>query len=150
MRPVSNTMRRQLGALANSPAIACAVDSALLSRTTMPSRSRTQTCVSSIEISRHQNSPLNALLFHILANRIGLRRTAAHYPMLKNSNFSVDLVSAAAGSVDGKFLRGSSSRQAIQVRRLIGLPVPTTDAENIFHAAVGFSPHSISGFFNIG
>ena len=26
MRPISNTMRRQLGALANSPAIACAVD----------------------------------------------------------------------------------------------------------------------------
>ena len=31
MRPVSNTIRRQLGAFANSPAIACAVDAALLS-----------------------------------------------------------------------------------------------------------------------
>jgi hypothetical protein len=32
---------------------------------------------------------LNGLLFHILADRIGLRRRApAHYPMLKNSNFS--------------------------------------------------------------
>jgi hypothetical protein len=29
---------------------------------------------------------LNGLLFHIPANRIGLRRRApAHYPMLKNS-----------------------------------------------------------------
>jgi hypothetical protein len=29
---------------------------------------------------------LNGLLFHILADRIGLRRRApAHYPMLKNS-----------------------------------------------------------------
>src|ERR1700722_9138073 len=52
MRPVSNTMRRQVGAFANSPAIACAVDSVLLSRATTPSRSRTQTCASSIEISR--------------------------------------------------------------------------------------------------
>src|SRR5580700_630754 len=45
-------IRRQLGAFDNSPAIASAVDAALLSRTTAPSRSRTQTCVSSIEISR--------------------------------------------------------------------------------------------------
>jgi hypothetical protein len=52
MRPVSNMMRRQLGTFANSPAIASALDSVLLSRTTMPSRSRTQICVSSIEMSR--------------------------------------------------------------------------------------------------
>jgi hypothetical protein len=31
IRPVSNTMRRQLGAFANSPAIASAVDAVLLS-----------------------------------------------------------------------------------------------------------------------
>src|SRR3984885_2198760 len=52
MRPVSNAMGRQLGAFANSSAIACAIDAVLLSRTTSPSRSRTQMCVSSIEMSR--------------------------------------------------------------------------------------------------
>ena len=45
MRPVSNTMRRQVGAFANSLAIASAVNSVLLSRATTPSRSRTQTCI---------------------------------------------------------------------------------------------------------
>ena len=53
IRPVSNTTRRQLGAFTNSSAIAClAIDTVLLSRTTSPSRSRTQTWVSSIEMSR--------------------------------------------------------------------------------------------------
>src|SRR5271163_3099250 len=84
MRPVSNTMRRQLGAFVNSPAIASAVDAVLLSRTTTPSRSRTQTWVSSIEISRPAKYSISGLLFQILADPIGLRgRAPAHYPMLK-------------------------------------------------------------------
>src|SRR5271166_5561905 len=47
--------------------------------------------VSSIEISRPAKYAISSLLFHILADRIGLRgRAPAHYPMLKNSNFRID------------------------------------------------------------
>src|SRR5277367_2517880 len=49
--PVSDATPRQRGGFANSSAIACAVDAVFLSRTTTPSRSRTQTWVSCIERS---------------------------------------------------------------------------------------------------
>jgi hypothetical protein len=47
--------------------------------------SRTESCgADPLRYRGQQNSPLNGLLFHVLANRIGLRRRApAHYPMLK-------------------------------------------------------------------
>ena len=64
MRPVSKTVRRQLGAFDNLMAIAAMPSTPTCSRKPItPSRSRTQTCVSSIEISEaseivHINSPL--------------------------------------------------------------------------------------------
>ena len=81
MRPVSNTIRRQVGAFANSPAIASAVDSVLLSRATTRLRDRERKHASHPSRYRGQrNSPCSVLLFHILADRIGLRRRApAHY-----------------------------------------------------------------------
>jgi hypothetical protein len=53
---------------------------------------------------------MSDLLFHILADRIGLRgRAPAHYPMLKNSDFFASItIQKTAGSLDGKFRRGSA------------------------------------------
>ena len=58
MRPVSNTTRRHAGAFASEAAIASGVDAVFASCTTVPSRSTTQTCVSSIEISRPVKWPI--------------------------------------------------------------------------------------------
>ena len=56
------------------------VSNHLTTDTSRPSRYRGQ-----------QNSPLNGLLFRIVADSIGLcGRAPAHYPMLKNSNFRID------------------------------------------------------------
>src|ERR1700691_5832892 len=107
-------MRRQLGAFDNSPAIAYAVDSVLLSRTTTPSRSRAQTASHPSRYRGQQNSPSNGLLFRIAADSIGLcGRAPAHYPMLKNSDFASITIEKAAGSLDVKVFRGSADKPAL-------------------------------------
>src|ERR1700730_2502002 len=74
---------------------------------TTPARSKTQTCVSSIETSR----PAKYSMFGLLSQRRSRfyrppGRAAPHYPMLKNSNFGADHNSKGRGRAQEKSATG--------------------------------------------
>src|ERR1700722_8639214 len=83
------------------------------------------------------------LLFHIVADRIGLRRRApAHYPMLKNSNFRGDHNSEDRWQPRWKFPWGLSGATDFSADDpLSALAVASTRGDNAFRAEVGFSRH---------
>ena len=146
-----NTIRRQLGALASSLATAGAVDSVLLSRTTTPSRSRTRTWVSSIEMSRPAKS------FHWTISSSGRRQfLSAHveelppdYPMLKNWEYSTSItIQETAGVFDEKFLRGAGGPTGFAVCDAPICPAVRTIGLTRRPRKRDFSGGSISEFFN--
>src|ERR1700726_3557328 len=63
MRPGSNRTRSTAGPFAKAAAIVLGAVGVLVSRMTLPSRSTTQTCVSSIETSNPAKYSIAALLF---------------------------------------------------------------------------------------
>src|SRR6195256_1257765 len=81
MRPVSNTIRLQSGAFANPEAIAVGEVVVFVSSTTLPSRSTTQICVSSIDTSNPAKYSMAALLLASVSRHYRpLRRAAAPLP----------------------------------------------------------------------
>src|SRR5215469_1366374 len=80
MRPVSKTIRWTAGAFANSAAMAAVDVAAFTSRTTLPSRSITQMCVSFIEMSKPAKCSMVALLWRFRADLIGSERAAVSLP----------------------------------------------------------------------
>jgi hypothetical protein len=84
---------------------------------------------------------LNGLLFHILADRIGLRgRAPVHYPMLKNSNFCIDHGSEDRWQPRWKIPSGFGGLTGFAPRDpLIRLAVTTTSLDDPMRAETRFS-----------
>src|ERR1700674_6029146 len=86
IRPVSNTIRLQSGAFANSALIALGEVVVLVSSTTPPSPSTTQICVSFIDTSNPLKYSMTALLLPLGSRSYPTPgEQPPHSPMLKNS-----------------------------------------------------------------
>src|SRR5580704_9118806 len=103
MRPVSNRTRSTDGPFAKAAAIVLGAVGVLASRMILPSRSTTQTCVSSIETSNPAKYSMAVSSSHRKADLIDFRESSRPLPDVEKFDFLNDDRRHGRGIVCGRF-----------------------------------------------